>query len=202
MGMRSQINLGLRVIITAIMLILADLAGSARCQGADFSLLIQQVPPEGGDVTPRPGVYHFKPDTEVVLTANPKPGYKFICWMGGVSNPAERSTATCINRPKIIIAVFERTEYGTLFAQSGAGGGGGGGDSVGYAPTAENYMQLMASGPGKMSGKPIIFQPVDIEKLLPHEPDEPVVPEPATAILLGLGGFFTFIRRRVSRYTR
>lgn len=194
MRQRSQIYLGLRVIITAIMLILADLAGSAHCQDADFSLLIQQVPPEGGDVTPRPGVYHFKPDTEVFLTANPKPGYKFICWMGGVNNPADKSTATHVNGPKIIIAVFERAEYGTLFAQSGAGGGGGGGDNGSYAPTAENYSQLMSGGPGKMSGKPIIEE-------LPFVPDDPAVPEPTTSILLGLGGFFTLIRRRISKYT-
>jgi hypothetical protein len=125
--------------------------------------------------------------------------------MGGVRNPAASSTVTCLNGPKTIIAFFERIEHDNYLAQSGANGGGGGeGGAGGYIPNAENYSPLMSGGAVGKSSKPIsISSPIDIEKLMPEPPvfiapvhNEPVVPEPATAILLGLGGLFAFIRRQ------
>lgn len=210
MRLRSQITFGLRIIVLAVVAILANLAGFARGQSADISLRIQSVPAQGGDITPIPGVYHFKPETEVVLTAVPKPGYKFICWMGGVENPAARNTITYLSGPKTIVAVFERTEYDNYFAQSGSNGGGGGGDGAGgYIPNAENFSPLMSGGALGKSSKPIsVSSPVDIEQLMPEKSvfitpvqNEPVVPEPTTAILLGLGGLFTFARHRMGRHT-
>jgi len=227
MKRRSQIALpqvfsGLCATILAVVTILLSLGGSAYCQSADISLLLQQIPAQGGTITPNVGVHQLKPDSEIALTANPKPGYRFICWLGDVSDPKASSTVAYINGPKIIIALFERTEYEDLFPQTSTsgGGGGGGGGAAGSAgggspPVFANPSGLMIGGGGK--AKPKVFSPaspsspwpIDLDKLIVEPPiflapaqDEPAIPEPATAILLALGGLFTFIRRQKSEDRR
>lgn len=229
MKQRSQIALpqvfpGLRATILAIVTILLSLGGSVYCQSAGVSLLLQQIPAQGGTITPGPGTHQFKPNTEITLTATAKPGYQFIGWLGDVSNPNTNSTTAYLNEPKIIIALFERTEYENSLPPTGAPGGGGG-SGAGFLQSGvpagsagggsmsgvANNTGLMIGGGGKLKPKafpapPSAPWPVDLEKLtleppapLAPVPEDPVVPEPATGILLALGSLFTLVRRSVRR---
>jgi len=202
----GQVFLGLRAIILAAVVILVGLGGSAYCQTEDVSLLLQQIPAQGGTITPNVGVHHLKPNSEIALTANPKPGYKFICWLGDVSDPKASSTVAYINGPKIIIALFERTEYENLFTPTGTAGVGGSGasgsDSGGSTSFFANPSGLMIGGGGQpkvlLPAPGSVSWPINID---PSEPN-PAVPEPATVILLALGSLFTLIRKQRSEDRR
>jgi len=215
MKRRSQVFLGLRAMILAAVVILVSLGGSAHCQSEGVSLLLQQIPAQGGTITPSVGVHHLKPNSEIILTATAKPGYQFVCWLGDVSDPKASSTIAYINGPKIIIALFERTDYEDLLTQTGAAGGGGSGASGsasgGSFSDVGNQTGLMIGGGG---GTPKVLLPapasppvtIDLDKLFVEPPTflapvlgEQAIPEPATGILLALGSLFTFVRYRASR---
>ena len=228
MKRRSQIFSGLCATILAIITILLSLGGLAYCQSAEpvpstssgqalsssegVSLLLEQIPAQGGTITPNVGIYHLKPNSEITLTANPKPGYQFICWLGDVSDPKASSTVAYINGPKIIIALFERNENeGLLPLISTSGGGVSGAAGLaggGSAPNFANPSGLMIGGGGK--AKPKVFSPappsipwsIEPPTFLAPVQEDPIVPEPATGILLALGGLFTFIRRQKSEDRR
>lgn len=176
--------------LTAVLAIIAGwLFAPAYCQTSDVALLLQQTPNKGGAITPDAGVYHFKQNSEVTLTAAPKPGYQFVYWIGDVSDPAAISTSVYLDKPKIIIAVFEQGGYGVPAVEKGiSGGGGGGGGGSGFISPAMTFGQA-----GSISGvaggvKPKIYQSA--------YPKSEVIPEPATCILLGFGSLFAFVRRR------
>jgi hypothetical protein len=153
--------------------------------------MIQQTPNKGGAITPDAGVYHFEKNSEVTLTAAPKPGYQFAYWIGDVSDPAAVSTIVYLDKPKVIIAVFEQGGYGVPEVEkgiSGGGGGGSGGGGSGFISPAMTFGQA-----GSISGltggvKPKIYQSA--------YPKSEVVPEPATFVLLGLGSLFALVKRR------
>ena len=199
----GQVFLGLRAIFLAAVVILVSLSGSAYCQTEGVSLLLQQIPAQGGTITPSVDVHNLKPNSEITLTANPKPGYQFICWLGDVSDPKASSTVAYINGPKIIIALFERTEYENFSTQTSTAGGGGSGasGSAGGGSTSffANPSGLMIGGGG---GTPKVLLPAPESvswpiNIKPSEP-QPAVPEPATVMLLALGSLFTLIRKQRS----
>jgi hypothetical protein len=126
------------------------------------------------------------------LTAVPKSGYRFVYWLGDVSDPTANSTIVYLDAPKIVIAVFERSEYDFLAAeersQSRPVGGlsssgadysrGGGGGGIGRIPSQREREEE------------------------PPEGDFPVpepIPEPATGVLLVLGSFFVFVKHRAKK---
>jgi hypothetical protein len=163
-------------------------------------LLLQQTPPDGGKVNPAAGVHYFGLNAEVTLTAVPKTGYHFLCWMGDVIDPTANSTVVYLDTPKIVIAVFERSEYELSLEETMMLGGGGGG---GLRPSAGDYGNQGYSGGG--GGRPAKFewpQPPEWEQPRPPKvPDKfpiPQLPEPATVLLLGLGGLL-FVKRRTKR---
>jgi hypothetical protein len=161
----------------------------AYCQTSDVSLLLQQTPAKGGVMTPIAGVYHFKLNSEVTLTAVPKPGYQFVYWLGDVSDPAATNTIVYLDKPKVIIAVFEQSEYSVLAAEEGMPGSGGGGGGSGLVATVANYGQTGGmSGGGGGGGTPKISKSVSSK-------GTEVIPEPATGVLLVLGSLFAFTRR-------
>jgi hypothetical protein len=156
-------------------------------------LLIEQTPAIGGEITPVAGLYHFTEGSEVTLTAVPKPGYQFVHWLGEVSDPTANSTVVYLNKPKVIIAVFEQTEYGILAeGESLPAAGGAGGGSV---PTATDFSRPggLSTGGGGSKAKP--------QTLISLESSDktPEVPEPATGVLLVLGSLFAFARRRTKK---
>jgi len=178
--------IGWRGLISAIAIIVCWLFAPAYCQTSDVALLLQQTPSKGGAITPIAGVHHFELNSEITLTAAPKPGYQFLYWLGDVSDPAATSTVVYLDKPKIIIAIFERAENGTLVEEVGPPSGGGGGGS-GLVNTAANfgYRGGMSSGAGGRAKSPKVVYVKNIE----------VIPEPATCVLLLLGSLFAFARR-------
>ncbi len=153
MKLGSPPFVGWRRLISAIAIIVGCLFAPAYCQTPDVALLLQQTPAKGGVMTPIAGVYHFELNSEVTLTAVPKPGYQFVYWLGDVSDPAATNTIVYLDKPKVIIAVFEQSEYGVLAAEEGMPGGGGGGG--GLVTTVANYGQTGGiSGGWRRRGKP------------------------------------------------
>ncbi|MCP4607961.1 MAG: PEP-CTERM sorting domain-containing protein [Planctomycetes bacterium] len=180
---------GSKILISAFAVIACWLLAPAYCQTSDVALLLQQTPNKGGAITPDPGVYHYKQNSEITITAAPKPGYQFLYWIGDVSDSSAISTIVYLDKPKIIIAVFEEGGYGVPAVEKGSsGGGGGGGGGSGFISPAMTFGQA-----GSISGvaggvKPKIYQSA--------YPKSEVVPEPATCVLLGFGSLFALIRRR------
>ncbi len=210
MKRNSSIFTGWWSVILAIAVISAALPGSAYCRTDDPVLLLQQTPAQGGTVTPDVGVHHFDLNTEVTLTAVPKPGYQFVYWLGDVSDPTASSSVVYLDTPKIIIAVFERVKYEFLVTeerpQSSPGGGG-------LRRSAADYSRQGGGGGG--SGK----RPQKWRRPSPPAPEEeqqdfpvpaegeandfpvPQIPEPATGILLALGSLLAFAKRRPKSVT-
>ena len=189
---------GCGLIISVIAMIACALASPAHCQTQDIVLLIEQTPVKGGEITPGAGVHHFESGSEVTLIANPKPGYQFVYWLGDVSDSTSSSTVVYLNKPKVIIAVFEKTENG-----ASAGGGvfssGGGGSAGGLFPTALDFSRPGGFGGGGGGGK---AKPQKLIYFVKDTKPTPEVPEPATALLLMVGGLLAFKRRGPKRLTK
>ncbi|MBN2314138.1 MAG: hypothetical protein JXM79_09430, partial [Sedimentisphaerales bacterium] len=100
-----------RGIILAIAIGALGMFTPTDAQAKDVMLLLKQSPVRGGEISPAPGIYHFEPDSRVALTAVPKPGYRFLQWLGDVGDPSATKTVVHLNKPKIIIAVFEQNDY-------------------------------------------------------------------------------------------
>jgi len=180
-------------IIFVIAIIACVLTTPAYCQTQDIVLLLEQTPVKGGAITPIAGVHHFKPGTEVMLTAVAKPGYKFIHWLGEVSDATASSTIAYLNKPKIIIAVFEQSEHSISADEKGLSAGGGG-THGGLFPTALDF-----SRPGGISGGSGKAKPQKQIYFIKEKKPAPEVPEPATGLLLVLGSLFAFKRRGLKR---
>lgn len=178
--------IGWRRLISAIVIIAGWPFAPAYCQTPNVALLLQQTPAKGGAITPIAGVYHFELNSEITLTAIPEPGYQFVYWLGDVSDPAATSTVVYLDKPKIIIAVFEQAEYGVLAGEVGPSGGGGG---SGLVTTVANYGPMGGMSAGTGGRKQKLRKPV-------YPKGNEVIPEPATGVLLVLGSLFAFARRR------
>ncbi len=163
---------------TAILIITGILLTPAYCEVPRVALFLQQNLVQGGTIIPSPGVHNFSLNSEVTLTAIAKPGYHFVCWLGDVSDPISSTTIALLNKPKIIIAVFEQNEYDTLSMEANTSGGGRGGAIGHRSPPLNNLPQEYIPGPSP-------------------EPPVPPVPEPATGLLLALGGL-ALLRRRIA----
>ena len=185
------------IVILAIVVIAAGLPTPAYCQTDGIALLIQQTPLNGGTITPDIGVHHFSMNTELTLTAIPKPGFQFVYWLGDVSDSTTSRTIAYLDTPKIIIAVFERVEYEFLEWEEAATSTPG----QGLFGSAADYSRGGGGGGIRRhgGGRP---KPPEPEEDFPApdedgEGDFPVpVPEPATAVLLILGGLLAFVRRK------
>jgi hypothetical protein len=205
MKQNSSIFIRWRGVILVLAVVLCGLLEPAYCQdiasqssaggqfGTDGTVLLMQQPyVRAGAVTPDVGVHRFDLGAEVLLTAVPKPGYYFVYWIGDVSDPTAISTTIYMDAPKIVVAVFARSEFELVDDTMMLGGGGGGGIRQ---SAAEYINQGTLESPGTNNSS----NPSPIPPTPPPSDKFPVpTPEPATALLLGLGCLL-FIRRGTKR---
>ncbi len=167
-----------RGVMAGVLIITLILLAPAYCQLSGVTLLIQQSPPQGGRVVPIAGVYDFELNAEINLTAIPRPGYYFVQWLGDVVDPTAATTVAYLNKPKVIIAVFQQTDYGTLL----------GGATV----TPDIVSSAGFSGGGTVSSGGGYSPPPP-----PPPPPPTPTPEPATGLLLALSGLALLRKRSV-----
>ncbi len=166
-------------------IVMFGLTGQSYSQVGNSVLLLQQTPAEGGEVAPGVGVHHYEIGSQVTLSAAPRKGYQFVYWIGDVSDPTSNNTMANLDTPKIIIAVFEKSEYDYLPRHENELWAFGS-----LYTSAVDYKQQGGGGiGGKRPRKPVTYT-------RPIEPEFPVpVPEPVTGALLGLGSLL-FLRNR------
>ena len=196
MKVGSPTFVGCKWSVVILTIIAGGLIFPAYCRASDIELLVQQTPTKAGVITPIAGVYRFAPNSEITLTASPKSGYEFSFWLGDVSDPTASNTVVYLDKPKIVIAVFEKAEYGNLEGlENVPGGGGGGGGGGGLVPTATYFGNPggLSAGGGGSKGQTVIYS---------INSDATKVPEPATGALLVLGSLFAFARRGAKKRTR
>lgn len=210
-----------KAVLNNMLVVLALTMAVATANAAEpmdgYALLIQQSPADGGSVTPGSGVHKIQIGQTVSLSAIPKPGYRFLYWLGDVSATGTTDTTIQVDSPKMVVAVFSREAYeeelpGVSLIKGASAGGGGGGRMLG------NPVQTPASiNPGSYYDSPnYVINSVD-----PFEPptedendddipvpggsddDIPVpgendneVPEPATVLMLGLGSLALLKRKK------
>ncbi len=165
---------GWQSFVLTLSIVSFGLSARACCQTAGVALLIQRTPAQGGTVVPPPGVHYFSPDSQVALAAVPKSGYRFLYWLGDVSDPNSSSTSVYLDSPKIIVAVFEEVTGGYV-----VGGG---------SPSADRP-QESAGGGGISTRQGLIIPPQPLPLLSPPPPAEP-----STIFLLGFSAMM--LRRR------
>ena len=188
--------------LLTLILVTALLTTTAYSQTSGYCLMIQHSPADGGTVTPEPGVHRIDlMNQTVTLTAIPKPGYQFACWLGDVSDAVTNETTIVVNAPKLVIAVFERTHFDLPIdttIEYGVGYGGlrgrpspvrmGAGISPGETKRPKKYERHVTEEPPET--------PIPV----PDEGTEfpvPEIPEPASGALFGLGTLvMTFLRKK------
>jgi hypothetical protein len=201
--MKRYNTIGWRSARTAILIIMAVLFTPVHCQVLHVTLTLQQNSAQSGRIIPDPGVHDFALNSEVNLTAIPKPGYRFVRWMGDVADSTSSTTIVFLDKPKVVIAVFEQNEYDTSSMEANTSGGAGGGSVAIVYRSPQMY-----NPPGEYCfGLPLELWWIRWELWwipwdlwwIPREPCVPPyrpVPEAATALLLALGGSALLMRRR------
>jgi hypothetical protein len=178
----------------------------AFCDETNTALMLEMTPSESGYLNIVPGVHSFDRFAQVALTATPKPGYQFVCWLGNVANTTTGSTSVFLDSPKMVIAVFERSKFETPGLENDYVTSGGGGGMV--RSPGEGDTSLEQADGAKRPLKPHYPPPPNNDVPVPENSDNPPVPgddnnnppvpEPAT-ITLFLTGFIMLVNRRSKR---
>lgn len=176
------------LLISGVVMLVVVLGAARSGQAAvgNTALLLKQSPANGGTVTPGVGVHNLVSDSVVNLTAIPEQGYRFVYWLGDVSDPESNNTVASLDSPKIIIAVFERDSYEYLPEPSAIRSMPGGG----LRTSPGNFSGPVYTGGGSRrsrSGGGGVYIPEELP---------PEVPEPVSLLLLAAGGLFV---RRLGR---
>ena len=122
------------------------------------------------------------------MRAVPKPGFKFLYWLGDVDEMSESETSVQLDSPKIVVAVFSPAEN--------AGGGGAESGltlSRGYT-TLRNSRVSLRSSAGVRGATP--RDPVRWSYPQRSYNTEEIVPEPASLLILGMGSLIVIKSRK------
>lgn len=215
--MMNRQSMAMRFIFVLSAVMWASLpAVVAQGDALGYALLIQQSPPDAGTVTPGIGVHKIGIGQSVQLTAAPRPGYRFLYWLGDVSATTATETSVSLDSPKMVIAVFERESFDDDLLGggpvAGAASGRGGGLRGTPNPLTGSRSVSPAGGGGSFTINPSLPVVPDFDDDFPVPGDqnggsipvpgdqtgnENTIPEPATIILLGAGAVALFrIRKR------
>lgn len=165
--------------LLVVSLAFAASVSAIAADDAGYALLIQSSPVDGGNVTPGNGVHNVQIGDKMQLAAVPRAGFRFLYWVGDVSQIDTTETTVEMSSPKLVVAVFVREQFedmlpagvisgsatGGTYASSGPSSGGRGYGTANFIPDFDGF-----STP------------------TPPEDDNSVyVPEPATMLLLAAG---------------
>jgi hypothetical protein len=207
---RDNLIPALRVTILGIACLLFS-AGTRVCAETDengYAILIEQSPIHAGTVNPGLGVHKMGIGSTMTLVAMPKPGYRFLYWLGDVSNPASMATQVQIDAPKIVVAVYERDEFEMPLTETAEGlpSGAPHGGAM-YTPTATGSgVSMMAFTPipdfttqsFKFPDLPDEDDPFPVPDELDDDfpvPGDNPIPEPTTWCLLAAGSVLLRLKR-------
>jgi hypothetical protein len=145
----------------------------------NYAVIIQESPAGAGEVQPGLGLHTFGVNENVTLNTVPNTGYRFVYWLGEVSDPSVNRTTLLVDGPKIVIAVFERDAYDLPSASAAVSQG------------AESLTPRNDLFGGEFSSP-------DAPQDNPGSPDYPdnPVPEPGTVILL-VSGIYMVMRKKI-----
>ncbi len=185
-------NIKSRILTAALLaLVLVPFAYAAD----DYVLIVKPSPADAGTVSqsvPQNGFAN--------VSATPQSGYQFVYWLGDVTDPAASTTTVSVDSPKLVIAVYERTDYQIESALGGAGAGNGYNGRPGVAPSVTVGVAPSAPGAKRYSSSSYSIPNIIDEN--PDNPDVPVpdetVPEPSTLVLFALAGL-KLIKTRKSK---
>lgn len=139
-------------LLTALVLVVFGMGRTGWGANRAYPLTVRQSPLEAGIISPAEGIHMIGAGDVVTLQATAKPGYRFLYWMGDVTDLSASETLLVANAPKTVIAVFERTEDDMLLSSAGNGqsGPGGGGGQL-EAPSQSGYYGVLT--PSRQQGR-------------------------------------------------
>ena len=195
---QTKVSKRMKGLWLAVLLLGAAGAAFADTDENGYAVLIEQSPIHAGTVNPGLGVHKIPVGATITLAAMPKPGYRFLYWVGDVSNPASMATDVRVDAPKIVIAVYERDEFEIPlevsrqmpagYPQGGAVSSptaiGGGTAMMEFYPEQE-YGYTSYTWPDEEINDPFPV-PGDSTNDIPVPDDNPI-PEPTTVCLLCAG---------------
>lgn len=193
-----------------VMLALCVLFISGKVHAQKYMLYTEKTLAQAGVVTPTVQESHFYESGEVVtLTAQPYQGYEFVYWLGDVEEKTARTTKVIMDGPRYVVAVFEASaagegvEYGMKSLEEGGGVSAPSTSLMSNSITGwsgvGSYMKE-SERPGTLN-KPTITPSTTPNGYRPPSSvnPNPVIPEPATMTLFGLGALGVTVRRVIRK---
>ncbi|MCK5172047.1 MAG: PEP-CTERM sorting domain-containing protein, partial [Planctomycetes bacterium] len=129
----------------------------------------------------------------------PAPGYTFVYWLGSVDSPSAYETSIRVDGPKIVIAVFERSEFGLLIEDGLISGSASGGMMSVPSPIRMGRGARPSRGAFPPPVPPVPPPPEVNDFPVPGPNDQEPIPEPATAVLMAAGTISMMRRNRRRR---